>query len=261
MIIKAIVLGIIQGLTEFLPISSTGHLIIANKYLDFTGDFANAFAIIIQVGTIFAVVLYFKDKVFPKFDDKRRLMEYFSLWTKVAVGVIPIVILGLLKFDEYVEKHFFNPTMVAIALIFGAILLLIGEKGNRKSKVVSEKQISYKQAFIVGIVQCMAVWPGMSRSASTIIGGMFIGFSRQVAAEFSFFLAIPSLIGVAILKIFKMGLSFSIEEWFILGIGTLVSFVVGYFVIAFFMNYIKRRRLVPFAYYRIALGIIVLLVV
>ncbi|SHJ84040.1 undecaprenyl-diphosphate phosphatase [Paramaledivibacter caminithermalis] len=261
MIIKAIILGIIEGLTEFLPVSSTGHLIIANKYLNFTGDFANSFAIIIQVGAILAVMLYFKDKVFPKLDDKRRLIEYFSLWTKVAVGVLPAVILGLLKFDDYVDEHFFNPTTVAIALIFGAILLLLGEKGQKKTKVVSEKHISYKQAFIVGIAQCMAVIPGMSRSASTIIGGLFIGFSRKVAAEFSFFLAIPTLIGAAILKIYKMGLDFTSYEWLILAVGTFVSFIVAYLVIAFFMNYIKKRKLTPFAYYRIILGIIVLLVV
>lgn len=260
MIIKAIILGIIEGLTEFLPVSSTGHLIIANKYLDFTGDFANSFAIIIQVGAIFAVVLYFKDKVFPKFDNKRRLVEYFSLWTKVAVGVIPAVILALFKFDDYVDQHFFNPTVVAIALIFGAILLLLAERKQKKAKVVSENHISYGQALVVGVVQCMAVVPGMSRSASTIIGGMFVGFSRKVAAEFSFFLAIPTLIGAAILKLFKMGLDFSVYEWFILAIGTFVSFVVAYFVIAFFMNYIKRKKLVPFAYYRIILGVIVLLV-
>lgn len=260
MIIKAIILGIIEGLTEFLPVSSTGHLIIANKYLNFTGDFANSFAIIIQVGAILAVILYFKDKVFPKFDDKRRLVEYFSLWTKVAVGVLPAVVLGLLKFDDYVEEHFFNPTTVAIALIFGAILLLLGERKNTTAKVISEKHISYKQALIVGIAQCMAVWPGMSRSASTIIGGMFIGFSRKVAAEFSFFLAIPTLIGAAILKIYKMGLDFTSQEWIVLAVGTFVSFIVAYFVIAFFMNYIRKRKLSPFAYYRIILGVIVLLV-
>lgn len=259
MIIKAIILGIIEGLTEFLPVSSTGHLIIANKYLNFTGAFANSFAIVIQVGAIFAVILFFKDKVFPKFDNKRRVAEYFSLWTKVVVGVLPAVVLGLLKFDEYVEEHFFNTTTVAIALIFGAFLLILGERRTKKAKIQTEKNISYRQAFFVGVVQCLAVWPGMSRSASTIIGGLFAGFSRKVAAEFSFFLAIPTLIGAAVLKIFKMGLDFSLYEWFILGIGTFVSFVVAYFVIAFFMNYIRRKKLVPFAYYRIILGIIVLL--
>ncbi|MCG8541675.1 MAG: undecaprenyl-diphosphate phosphatase [Clostridia bacterium] len=260
MIIKAIILGIIEGLTEFLPISSTGHLILANKYLDFTGSFADAFAIIIQVGAIFSVILYFKDKVFPKFDDKRRMIEYISLWTKVAVGVIPAGILGVL-FDDYIEEHFFNPTIVAIALIFGAILLLLGESRLKRAKVETEEDITYKQAFLVGLAQCMALCPGMSRSASTIIGGLFIGFSRKVAAEFSFFLAIPTLIGAAAYKIFKMGLDFSLYQWYILGIGTFVSFVVAYLVIAFFMNYIRRRKLSPFAYYRIILGLIVLLLV
>lgn len=257
MIIKAIILGIIEGLTEFLPISSTGHLIIANKYLDFTGPFANAFAVVIQVGAIFSVLIYFKDKVFPRFNDKRGLAEYFSLWFKVAVGVIPAAILGLL-FEDYIDEHFFNTKTVAIALILGAILLLYSERRNKRVRVRSEKYITYKQAFLVGVAQCMALWPGMSRSASTIIGGLFLGFSRKVAAEFSFFLAIPTLIGAALLKIFKMGFDFTSYEWLILGVGTFVSFVVAYLVIAFFMNYIKKRDLSPFAYYRILLGILLL---
>jgi undecaprenyl-diphosphatase len=258
MIIKAIILGIIEGLTEFLPISSTGHLIIANKYLDFTGDFANSFAIVIQVGAIFSVLIYFKDKIFPNFRNKKELGEYFSLWFKVAVGVIPAVILGL-TFEDYIDEHFFNTTVVAVALILGALLLLYSERRVKITKVTSEKNITYKQAFLVGVAQCMALWPGMSRSASTIIGGLFLGFSRKVAAEFSFFLAIPTLIGAAGLKIFKMGFNFTSYEWLVLAVGTFVSFAVAYLVIAFFMNYIKKRNLSPFAYYRIALGILVLL--
>ncbi len=258
MIIKAIILGIIEGLTEFLPVSSTGHLIIANKYLDFTGSFANTFAVVIQVGAIFAVLIYFKDKVFPRFNDKRGLSEYFSLWFKVAVGVIPAVILGLL-FEDYIDEHFFNPTTVAVALIVGAVLLLYSERRSKTVKVSHEKYITYRQAFLVGVFQCLALWPGMSRSASTIIGGLFLGFSRKVAAEFSFFLAIPTLIGAAILKLAKAGLDYSSYEWLIIGIGTFVSFIVAYVVIAFFMNYIKKRDLSPFAYYRIVLGILVLI--
>ncbi|SHJ86499.1 undecaprenyl-diphosphatase [Caminicella sporogenes DSM 14501] len=258
MIIKAIILGIIEGLTEFLPISSTGHLIIANKYLEFTGSFANAFAVVIQVGAIFSVLIYFKDKVFPKFDDRKSMKEYFSLWSKVAVGTVPAVILGLL-FEDYIDEHFFNTTTVSIALILGALLLLYSESRLKREKITSERNITYRQAFLVGVAQCMALWPGMSRSASTIIGGLFLGFSRKVAAEFSFFLAIPTLIGAAVLKIFKMGFNFSPYEWLVLGVGTFVSFIVAYLVIAFFMNYIKRRKLSPFAYYRILLGILVLL--
>ncbi len=258
MIIKAIILGIIEGLTEFLPISSTGHLILANKYLDFTGPFANTFAVVIQVGAIFAVLIYFKDKVFPNFRDKRGLKEYFSLWFKVAVGVIPAVILGLL-FEDYIDKHFFNATTVAVALIVGAILLLYSEKRVKSSIITHERHITYGKAFLVGVFQCLALWPGMSRSASTIMGGLFLGFSRKVAAEFSFFLAIPTLIGAALLKLVKVGFDYSSYEWLILGIGTFVSFVVAYIVIAFFMNYIKKRDLSPFAYYRIILGILVLI--
>lgn len=258
-IFKAILLGIIEGLTEFLPVSSTGHLIIANKYLNFTGEFANAFAVIIQTGAIFAVVLYFKDKVFPSFKSKKEMVEYVSLWTKVAIGVLPAVIIALL-FEDFIDEHFFNPRTVAVALILGAGLLFIGDNKKGRPNVVTEKQITFKQAFIVGIWQCLAiVLPGMSRSASTITGGLFVGFSRTVAAEFSFFMAIPALIGAAGYKMVKIGFGFTSFEWLLLAIGTVVSFFVAYVVIAKFMDYIKTKKLAPFAYYRIALGILVLL--
>jgi undecaprenyl-diphosphatase len=258
MILKAIILGIIEGLTEFLPVSSTGHLIIANNYINFTGEFANIFAVVIQVGAIMAVVLYFKDKLFPKLDNKRQAKSVYNLWSKVVVGFIPAAILGLL-FDDYIEEHFFNPVTVAMALIVGAILLLVSESRLKRVKVDSTDDMSYKHAFLVGVSQCLALWPGMSRSASTIIGGLFLGLSREAAAEFSFFLAIPTLCGAAALKLLKVGLAFTAYEWFIIFIGTLVSFVVALLVIAFFMNYVKKRKLAPFAYYRILLGAFVLL--
>lgn len=260
MILKAIILGIIEGLTEFLPISSTGHLIIANKYISFTQPFANVFDVVIQVGAIIAVIIYFRDKLFPDLGDKVESNKVFSLWFKVVVGFIPAAVLGFL-FNDYIDAHFFNTTTVALALIVGAVLLLYAEMRLKKVKVSSIEGISYGNAFTVGIAQCLALWPGMSRSASTIIGGLFIGLSREVAAEFSFFLAIPTLIGASALKLYKSGLNFTSNEWMILFIGTLVSFIVAYLVIAVFMNYIKRRKLAPFAYYRIALGIIVLLLV
>jgi undecaprenyl-diphosphatase len=258
MALKAIILGIIEGLTEFLPVSSTGHLIIANNYINFTGEFANIFAVVIQVGAIMAVVLYFKDKLFPKIDNKTQAKGVYNLWSKVVVGFIPAAILGLL-FDDYIEEHFFNSVTVAMALIAGAILLLVSESRIKRVKVDSTDDMSYKHAFLVGISQCLALWPGMSRSASTIIGGLFLGLSREAAAEFSFFLAIPTLCGAAFLKLVKVGLAFTAYEWFIILMGTFVSFVVALLVIAFFMNYIKKRKLAPFAYYRIILGILVLL--
>ena len=260
MIINAIILGIIEGLTEFLPISSTGHLILANKYISFTGDFANVFDVVIQIGAILAVIVYFKDKLIPSFSKTDNIRNYYDLWIKVAIGFIPAGILGFL-FEKHIDKYLFNPVSVSIALIFGGILLFFAEKFVKKSSVSDTDKISYMQAFVVGVSQCMALWPGMSRSASTIIGGLFLGFSREVAAEFSFFLAIPTLIGASVFKLFKSGLIFTSYEWLLLSIGTIVSFVVALLVIAFFMNYLKKKDLAPFAYYRIALGLIVLLTI
>jgi len=260
MIIKAIILGIIEGLTEFLPVSSTGHLILANDYLKFEGEFANLFAIVIQSGAILAVLIYFRSKVFPSFKSREGLNEYISLWSKVVVGIIPAGFLGVvLGLDELIEIYLFKPVPVAIALIFGAFLIMYAENRNKTVRVDHESKITYKQAFLVGCAQCMALIPGMSRSASTIIGGLFLGFSRPVAAEFSFFLAIPTLLGASLIKLLKAGFDFTQFEWLVLGVGTFVSFVVAYFVIAFFMNYIKKHDFKAFAYYRIALGILVLL--
>jgi len=260
MIIKAIILGIIEGLTEFLPVSSTGHLILANDYLKFEGEFANLFAIVIQSGAIVAVLIYFRDKVFPSFKSKQAVKDYVSLWSKVVVGIIPAGFLGVvLGLDEVIESYLFHPVPVAIALIVGAFLIMFAENKMKTVKVDHESQITYKQAFIVGCAQCMALIPGMSRSASTIIGGLFLGFSRPVAAEFSFFLAIPTLLGASLIKLLKAGFDFTNFEWLVLSVGTFVSFAVAYVVIAFFMSYIKKHDFKVFAYYRIVLGILVLL--
>jgi undecaprenyl-diphosphatase len=258
--IKAIILGIIEGLTEFLPVSSTGHLIIANKFLSFEGKFANLFAVVIQVGAIFAVLFYYKDKVFPKFNGKKELKEYVSLWSKVIVGVIPAALIGI-PLEDKIEELLFNPVTVALALIVGAILLIFAENRKHNVTVITDKEITYKKAFLVGCAQCLALIPGMSRSASTIIGGLFVGFSRPVAAEFSFFLALPVLMGASLIKMLKTDLILSSSEWGLLGLGTFVSFVVAYFVITVFMNYVKKHDFKVFAYYRIVLGIIVLLLV
>ena len=259
-ILKAIILGIIEGLTEFLPVSSTGHLIIASKYIDFTGEFANVFNVAIQVGAIFAVILYFRDKIFPKANNIRHTRSVFRLWAKVIVGFIPAAILGFL-FDDYIDAHFFNPTTVSVALIVGAVLLLVAEAKLKRVRVRTTDELTFGQSFVVGVAQCMALIPGMSRSASTIIGGLFLGLSREVAAEFSFFLAIPTLMGAAAYKLMKAGFAYTPYEWMIILVGTVVSFIVALFVIALFMSYIKRRKLAPFAYYRILLGILVLLMV
>lgn len=260
MILNAIVLGIIEGVTEFLPISSTGHLILANQFFSFSGNFKETFDVVIQIGALMAVVLLYWDKLFPKFSDKKQSKRVYSLWGKVIVGAIPAAVLGL-KFNKYITSKLFYPKPVAFALIFGAILLLLVESRFTKVRVQTTDDISYKDAFKIGIFQCMALWPGMSRSASTIIGGMVIGLSREAAAEFSFFLALPTLAGAALLQLAKCGFHFTSMQWITLGVGTLVSFLVALVVVSTFINYLKKRKLAPFAYYRIALGILVLLLV
>ncbi len=261
-IIKAILLGILEGVTEFLPVSSTGHLILANKLLSFEGDFANAFDIVVQSGAILAVILYFWNRVYPPINNREKLTKYILRWSKVVVALFPAAILVFLfNADDVIDKYLFKPVPVAIALIVGAILIIVAEKRQYNITVVSEEDISFKYAFLVGVAQCMAFFPGMSRSASTIIGALFLGFSRSVAAEFSFFLAIPTLLGASLVKMLRMGIEFTQVELQALIIGIFVSFIVAYIVIAAFMSYIKKHDFIIFAKYRIILGLIVLVLV
>lgn len=258
-IILAIILGVIEGITEFIPVSSTGHLIIANKFMDFNGAFANFFAIAIQSGAIFAAMIYFREKVLPPITSQKSMKAYFSLWFKVAFALIPAVIVAF-TLEDIIDKYLFNPITVAIALIVGGFLLIIMESRDHASNIETDEQITYKNAFIVGIFQTLAILlPGMSRSASTIIGGLFVGYSRKLAAEFSFYLAMPALLGAAVYKMISYSGEILPDEWQMLWIGTLVSFIVAYAVIAFFMNYIRKHDMKIFAYYRIILGIIVII--
>lgn len=263
-IIKVIILGIVEGLTEFLPVSSTGHLIIVSRFMSLKGEFNDVFNIVIQSGAILAVILYFWKKVFPPIpkrgdqEGRNRFRKYLLLWSKVVVAVIPAGVIGLI-FEEKIETILSDSLPVAIALIIGAFMLLYVENRQHEEKVFHEDQITYKDAFLVGCFQCMALIPGMSRSASTIIGALLLGFKRSVAAEFSFFMAIPVLLGASLVKLVKAGFDFTSFEYLLLAIGTLVSFVVAYGVIAVFMNFIKKHDFKVFAYYRIILGAVVLL--
>lgn len=257
LIVKAIIQGIIEGLTEFLPVSSTGHLILANQYFGIEGEFGNLFAIVIQTGAILAVILYFRKKFLPKSFKKDDLSDYLSFWSKIVVAIIPAAAIGI-PFDDQIDKYLFKPVVVAIALIVGAIILLIVENRRRRPRITSDYQVTYMTALLIGVAQCMALIPGMSRSASTIIGGMLVGCSRALAAEFSFFMAVPTLMGAGLIKMLKSGLHLTSEQWMAMGVGTLVSFIVAYLVIAVFMNFIKKHDFKIFAYYRIVLGLIVL---
>ncbi len=261
MIIKAIILGILEGITEFLPISSTGHLILMNKILGFSEEFGNIFSVVIQVGAIISVVVYFFKDLIPKSTSKQDIDDFFTLWFKVIVGVFPAAFIGLL-FEDVIDKYLFNPVVIALALIVGGIWILYIDKNDLPERELNSiKDLSYKTAFCIGLFQCLALIPGASRSAMTIIGGLMLGASRKLSAEFSFFMAIPVLGGAAFLKVLKNLSGFTNEEWIVLGVGTFVSFVVSYFVIASLMKFIRKHNFRPFAYYRLVLGAIVLVAV
>jgi undecaprenyl-diphosphatase len=259
-LIKAVILGVVEGLAEFLPISSTGHLILVNQFVAFSKDFTNMFDYVIQLGAILSVVVYFWHNLNP-FSRKKTAAEReqtFSLWKKTIVGVIPAVIIGKL-FQESVEHFLFNPVTVSIALVVGGIFLIYIENRKKTAKIASMEQLSYQTAFIIGLIQCAALIPGTSRSAATIIGAMLLGASRVVATEFSFFLAIPSLAGATFYYMLKTGFSLTSHEIGVLAVGFVVSFIIAWLVIAAFMRFIQRHDLKPFAYYRIILGGLILL--
>lgn len=256
----SIILGIIEGLTEFLPISSTGHLILANEFVNFTGSFAKMFDVVIQLGAILSVIVYFRKRLFPWGTDKTYVekKKILSLWGKTIVGVFPALLIGA-TFGKIVEDKLFNPIVVSITLLIGGIILIYIERRTIKSKITTIDLLNYRTAFYIGIIQCLAMIPGTSRSAATIIGAMLLGASRIVAAEFSFYLAIPTMIAASAYSLLKTGLTMTSNELQLLIIGFVVSFIVALLVISRFMNYISRKDFKPFGYYRIILGILVLL--
>lgn len=258
-IIKSIILGIVEGITEFLPISSTGHLIIVNRFVDFTGSFAYLFDIVIQLGAILSVVVYFRARLFPfgasHSPEKKR--DIIDLWKKTIIGVVPALVFGLLG-GKYVKEYLFNPVTVAIALIAGGIVLIYLESRKKESTINAISELTYLNALIIGIIQCLAMVPGTSRSAATIMGAMFIGASRVVAAEFSFFLAVPTMCAATAYSLMKADRALTAEQLIVLAVGFTVSFIVALAVIAGFMKFITRRDFKPFGYYRIILGIAVL---
>lgn len=263
-ILKAVLFGIVEGITEWLPISSTGHMILLNEFvkLEVSPEFWEMFLVVIQLGAILAVVVLFWNKLFPfKFGETPVIQkDIFSMWFKIIAACIPAAVVGLL-FDETFEALFYNPVSVAVALIVFGIAFLVVENRNRalKPKVNSLSEITYKTAMIIGVFQLIAaVFPGTSRSGATIIGGLIIGVSRTVAAEFTFFMAIPVMLGASLLKIIKFGFAFTGAEMVILFVGMLVAFLVSVFVIRFLMGYIKKHDFKVFGWYRIVLGILVL---
>ncbi len=262
-IIKVFILSLVEGLTEFVPVSSTGHMILVDQFLKLSDNkvFVDAFKIIIQLGAILSVVVYYWKKIFPfaKGNTKQESMDIIAMWIKIVIAVIPAVILGL-KFDDIIEEKFFNSLTVSIMLVFYGILLIwIETRKKKEEKIKSIKEMTIPLALGVGLFQCLAMIPGTSRSAATIIGGVLLGLNRVLATEFSFFLAIPTMLGATLLKIVKIGNVLTMEEWFLIGLGFVLSFIFAYAVIKVFMDYIKKHDFKVFGYYRIILGIIILL--
>ncbi|MFH1287222.1 MAG: undecaprenyl-diphosphate phosphatase [bacterium] len=258
-ILKAIILGIVEGVTEFLPISSTGHLILVNQFISFDEQFTKMFDIVIQFGAILSVVVFFRNKLLPfKKSDIVEKNQVYDIWKKAIVGVIPALFVGVLL-KKHIEELLFNPLTVAIALVIGGIALILLENRKKDDKIQTIAALNCKTALIIGTIQCFAMIPGTSRSAATIIGAMLLGCSRIVAVEFSFYLAIPTMAAASAYSFLKSGIALSLSEFTVLSVGFVVSFLVAWIVIAGFMSFISKRDFKLFGYYRIILGGIVLL--
>lgn len=264
--LKVIFLGIVEGITEWLPISSTGHMLLVDEFLqlDMSGTFKEMFFVVIQLGAILAVVVLFWDKMFPfQWKDKSRSVvkkETFSLWFKVVVACIPGAVVTIL-FDDYIEAHLHTPVVIAAALIiYGAAFILVENWNKRRAPRIGRlTDITYSTALMIGLFQVLSIIPGTSRSGATIVGALLIGVSRVAAAEFTFFLAVPVMFGLSGLKMLKFGLDFTAPELAVLGLGMAVAFIVSVLVIKFLMSYIKKHDFKVFGWYRIVLGIVVLI--
>ena len=270
-ILKVIFLGIVEGITEWLPISSTGHMLLVDEFIkmNVSSDFKEMFFVVIQLGAILAVVVMFWNKMWPfkrkdtedGINKKGSILkkDIWSLWFKVVVACIPGAVVTI-AFDDFIEAHLHTPTVIAITLIFYGIAFIIVERWNktRTPKINTLSDITYKTAFIIGLFQVLSIIPGTSRSGSTIIGSLLIGVSRVAAAEFTFFLAVPVMFGLSFIKLLKFCLLFTVSELSILLVGMAVAFFVSLLVIKFLMGYIKKHDFQIFGWYRIILGAVVL---
>lgn len=266
-LIKTVVLGIIEGITEWLPISSTGHLIIADEFLklNVSPGFKEMFDVVIQLGAILAVIVLYFSKLWPLKKENRKIKfktDTLILWVKVIIATVPAAIIGFLL-DDWMNEHLYNVWVVSAALIiYGVIFILLENYNNKKEfRINSLEELDYKTAVLIGCFQILPLIPGTSRSGSTILGAMLLGSSRTVSAEFSFFMAIPVMCGASLLKLLKFGFNFTTNELVILAVGMVVSFVVSVIAIKFLIGYVKKRDFKAFGYYRIILGILVLALV
>jgi undecaprenyl-diphosphatase len=263
-LLKAVLWGIVEGITEWLPISSTGHMILLDELikLNVTDSFKEMFLVVIQLGAIMAVVILYFNKLnpFSPGKTKQQKKETMVIWYKVIVGVIPAAILGFL-FDDWLDEHLYNYITVAVTLILYGVLFILVENRNkhRRARLTNLKELSYKTAFQIGLFQVLSLIPGTSRSGATILGAIILGVSRPVAAEFSFFLSIPIMFGASGLKLVKFGFNFTGAEFAILLVGMVMAFFVSILAIKFLIGYIKRNDFKVFGWYRIVLGVLVLL--
>ena len=267
-ILKVILLGVVEGITEWLPISSTGHMILVDEFvkLNVSEAFREMFFVVIQLGAIFAVIVLYWSKLFPFkkqkiADAKARIVldrETMLMWLKVIIAVLPAALIGI-PFDDQIDAMFYNYQTVAVTLILYGVLFIVIETRNRGKlpRINSIENITYGTAIIIGIFQVLSLIPGTSRSGATIVGAIHIGVSRTVAAEFTFFLAIPVMLGASLLKLVKFGLVFTQAEAVIMAVGMVTAFVVSILAIKFLMGYIKKHDFKVFGYYRIVLGIAV----
>ena len=263
-IFKAIILGIIEGITEWLPVSSTGNMILVDEFLQLgmSPAFKEMFFVVIQLGAIMAVVILYWKKIFPFNFNKKPFVEtdIIIMWIKIVIACIPAAVVGLL-WDDQINALFYNFQTVATMLIIFGILFILVENHNKGKRVLvtNMNQLTYKMAIIIGLFQLIAaIFPGTSRSGATIVGALLIGVSREIAAEFTFFLAIPVMFGASLLKLVKFGFAFTSFELIVLAVGTIVSFIVSVWAIKFLMGYIKKHDFKIFGWYRIILGIILL---
>ncbi len=255
--LKTLVLGVIQGLTEFLPISSTAHLLLADKFLELPPTFRESFLILVQLGSILSVLVYFRKKLFPlsAVQSKEGFNSFFMLWLKIAVGVIPVVVIGGLVGSK-IKSFFSGQLSMAAALFIGGVIILLIEQRKRTVKFESVQAMPFRIAFFIGLFQCLAIIPGASRSASTIIGALLLCSSRDAAVEYSFYLAIPTMVAASAYSLLKDGISMSGAEWTATAVGFVTAFIAALAVIAPFMNFIKKHDFKPFGWYRIALAVL-----
>ena len=263
-ILKVIILGIVEGITEWLPISSTGHMILVEEFihLNVSEDFLEMFRVVIQLGAILAVVVLYFQKLWPFCSPEKGWIkkDTWSMWFKVLAAILPAAIIGI-PFDDVLDELFYNYQTVAVTLIAYGVLFILVENYNKKKhpRVKSLEDITYGLALYIGVFQVLALIPGTSRSGATILGAILLGVSRNVAAEFSFFLGIPVMFGASLLKLVKFGFDFTLAEMGLLILGMAVAFAVSILAIKFLMEYIKKNDFKAFGYYRIVLGVLVLL--